>query len=352
MVVPENAWRGAAGSGGDKPHGGCSGGDKPRPYGYPKPRPCCSPVFPSVRTVSCRSNVNRGYVGRFAPTPSGPLHLGSLLTAVASWLDARSRGGRWLLRIDDLDTPRVDREAEPAILATLESHGLAWDGSVHRQSDHVERYRAAVDRLGDRCFACDCRRRELRGLPRYPGTCRDRRLRREGNALRVRAEIAAPDFMDRVQGRVDMGRRTVGDFIVQRRDGFASYPLAVVIDDLAMGVNNVVRGADLLDNTAEQLLLMSWLEVDRPNYAHLPVILEASGVKLSKHNRATAIDNRCAPYNLATVLSLLGFDAPIDQVETMLAWAVGEWDLARLPRAASYEGFVALAHPGRPTTTP
>ena len=286
--------------------------------------------------------MTRGYVGRFAPTPSGPLHFGSLLTAVASWLDAKSRRGRWLLRVDDLDTPRVDREAEPAILATLEAHGLAWDGSVQRQSDHVERYREAVDRLGARCFACDCTRRELRGLARYPGTCRARRLAREGNALRARAQIAAPGFMDRVQGRVDMGGRIVGDFIVQRRDGFASYPLAVVMDDLAMDVNNVVRGADLLDNTAEQLLLMGWLGIEPPSYAHLPVILEASGVKLSKHNRATAIDNRCAPVNLAAVLSLLGFDVPIDHVETMLAWAVGEWDIARVPRAASYAGFVAI----------
>ena len=148
--------------------------------------------------------------------------------------------------------------------------------------------------------------------------------------------------MDRVQGHVDISRRTVGDFIVQRRDGFASYPLAVVVDDLAIGVNNVVRGADLLDNTAEQLLLMHMLGMEAPAYAHLPVVVEGSGVKLSKHNRATAIDDRWAPHNLAAVLSLLGFDPPLDQVETMLAWAVDEWDIARVPRGAALAGFFAI----------
>ena len=280
------------------------------------------------------------YVGRFAPTPSGPLHIGSLLTAVASWLDARAACGTWLLRIDDLDTPRVDPDAEFAILVTLESHGLRWDGPVHRQSDNLDRHDGAVSQLGERCFACGCTRRELRGLDRYPGTCRDRGLPRDGNALRVRAGLAAPAFTDRVQGHVD--RRTVGDFVVRRRDGFASYPLAVVVDDLAIGVNHVVRGADLLDNTAEQLLVMRMLGIEVPSYAHVPVVVEASGVKLSKHNRATAIDNRWAPHNLAAVLSLLGLDPPLGQVETMLAWALKEWDIARVPRGRALAGFLAI----------
>ena len=281
-----------------------------------------------------------GYVGRFAPTPSGPLHIGSLLTAVASWLDARAASGTWLVRVDDLDTPRVDPDAESAILATLESHGLRWDGGVQRQSDNQDRHDDAVSELGERCFACACTRRELRGFEEYPGTCRDRGLPRDGNAVRVRAEPVAPGFMDRVQGHVPP--RTVGDFIVRRRDGIASYPLAVVVDDFAIGVNNVVRGADLLDNTAEQLLLECMLGIEAPSYAHLPVVVEGSGVKLSKHNRATAIDNRWAPHNLAAVLSLLGFDAPLDKVETMLARAVDEWDIARVPRGRALAGFFAI----------
>lgn len=282
------------------------------------------------------------YVGRFAPTPSGPLHVGSLLTAVASWLDARAVSGTWRVRIDDLDTPRVDPDAESAILATLDSHGLRWDGPVHRQSDNRDRHDAAIRQLGERCFACGCTRRELRGLDRYPGTCRARGLPRDGNALRVRAEVKAPGFMDRVQGHVEVPNRTVGDFVVLRRDGVASYPLAVVVDDLAIGVNNVVRGADLLDNTAEQLLLMRMLGMEAPAYAHLPVVVEGSGVKLSKHNRATAIDNRWATHNLAAVLSLLGFDPPLDQVETMLAWAVDGWDIAHVPRGSALGGFFAI----------
>lgn len=282
------------------------------------------------------------YVGRFAPTPSGPLHIGSLLTAVASWLDARAASGTWLVRVDDLDTPRVDPDAESAILATLDSHGLRWDGPVHRQSDNRDRHDAAIRQLGERCFACACTRRELRGLDRYPGTCRAKGLPRDGNALRVRAEVKAPAFMDRVQGHVEVSNRAVGDFIVRRRDGVASYPLAVVVDDLAIGANNVVRGADLLDNTAEQLLLMRMLGMEAPSYAHLPVVVEGSGVKLSKHNRATAIDNRWATHNLAAVLSLLGFNPPLDQVETMLAWAVDEWDIAHVPRGLALGGFFAI----------
>lgn len=140
-----------------------------------------------------------------------------------------------------------------------------------------------------------------------------------------------------------MSDRTLGDFIVQRRDGFASYPLAVVVDDLAMGVNNVVRGADLLENTPEQLLLLRWLGIPPPDYAHIPVVVEASGVKLSKHNRATAIDSRWAPHNLATVLALLGLEVPLDQVDRMLAYAVGQWDIAQVPRATSLAGFFALS---------
>ena len=139
-----------------------------------------------------------------------------------------------------------------------------------------------------------------------------------------------------------MSHRTVGDFVVRRRDRFAAYPLAVVVDDLSTGVNNVVRGADLLDNTAEQLLLMRMLGMEAPAYAHVPVVVERSGVKLSKHNRATAIDDRWAPLNLAAVLSLLGLDPPLDDVDTMLSWAVDEWDIARAPRGKALSGFFAI----------
>lgn len=283
-----------------------------------------------------------GYVGRFAPTPSGPLHFGSLLTAVASWLDARAQGGRWLLRIDDLDAPRVVATAEADILNALDVHGLHWDGALHRQSENVDSHRAALDALANRCFACSCTRKALRGLPRYPGTCRQRGLPRHGNAVRFRIdERARIEFADRVQGRYR--EECQGDFVVWRRDDFASYPLAVVVDDAEMGVTDIVRGADLLPTTPNQLRLMAHLGLTPPRYAHLPVIAEADGVKLSKHNAATAIDARFAHRNVAWALCLLGLHPPPGDIHAMLRWAVGQWCVERLPAATVMPGFVALA---------
>ena len=285
------------------------------------------------------------YVGRFAPTPSGPLHLGSLLTATASWLDARTHGGRWLLRIDDLDGPRTVVGAEAAILATLEAHGLFWDGAIVRQSDHLRHYRDALEGLAERCFACRCTRRDLRGTTRYPGTCRALQLPPGGNALRLRVEAGSGCcvFQDRVQGRVKQCLAAeVGDYVVWRRDDLASYPLAVVVDDARMGVTHVVRGADLLDNTPRQLHVAACLGKAEPRYAHIPVIAEASGVKLSKHTAATAIDNRAARHNLHTVLALLGLEAPLGDVGEMLAWSTRRWRLECLPPTRVLPGFAAL----------
>jgi len=284
------------------------------------------------------------YIGRFAPTPSGPLHLGSLLAAAASWLDARARRGRWLVRIDDLDAPRIKSGAEGEILATLEAHGLLWDGSVVRQSDHREHYRAALEELGERCFGCRCTRSQLRGARRYPGTCRDSGLPRDGNAVRVRVENAAEcSFDDRVAGRREPGAESMGDFVVWRRDGLPSYPLAVVVDDAAMRVSHVVRGADLLDNTPQQIHLAACLGVVPPVYAHVPVLVDAAGEKLSKHNAATAIDQRHARGNVAVALSLLGLQPPNEDVPTMLNWAVRHWRIECLPNSRTVPGFVALS---------
>ena len=284
------------------------------------------------------------YRGRFAPTPSGPLHLGSLLTAVASWLDARAHGGHWAIRIDDLDTPRVVPDAESKILTTLERHGLTWDGPVVRQSQHVERYSAALANLAAHCYACRCSRRDLRSRPCYPGTCRNLGLPHRGNAVRIRVSGERVLLEDRVQGHyVEDLAVTIGDFVIWRRDGFASYQLAVVIDDDAMNISHVVRGADLLDNTPRQLYLLRRLGIAAPSYAHVPVIVEASGVKLSKHNAATAIDDRAAMHHIAAVLGLLGLDAPLGKVDEMLAWAQQRWGLERMPGRATIPGFTALA---------
>ncbi len=284
------------------------------------------------------------YVGRFAPTPSGPLHLGSLLTAIASWVDARAHGGVWRLRIDDLDEPRVVRGAESAILRSLEAHGLGWDGRICRQSGQAERYRAALASLGDRCFACRCTRRDLRGHARYPGTCRLLGLPRTGNAVRLRVEAGEVGFVDRIQGPYaeDLAE-TVGDFAVWRRDGLASYQLAVVADDANLGITHIVRGADLLDNTPRQRYLAELLGFAPASYAHVPVVAEASGVKLSKHNRATAIDDRASRQNVAAALCLLGLDPPPASAPEMLDWAHRHWRIDNVPKRAVMPGFVALA---------
>ena len=284
-----------------------------------------------------------GYVGRFAPTPSGPLHLGSLLTATASWLDARARNGRWLLRIDDIDTPRNDPHAERAILRTLRRHGLAWDGPVVRQSTLRSHHRAALRRLRGHVFACRCARRELRGLGRYPGTCRNLSLPHVGNAVRIRVDNPPETFTDRVQGLSPTAAER-GDFIVWRRDDLPAYPLAVVADDHAMRVTHVVRGADLLDNTPRQLHLSARLGFSAPSYAHIPILVTAAGEKLSKHNRVTAIDDRTAIRNLASALCLLGFDPPAGATcpAHLLEWARRRWNIGRLPRTRTMEGFTAL----------
>ena len=285
------------------------------------------------------------YIGRFAPTPSGPLHLGSLLAATASWLDARAHGGRWRLRIDDLDRPRTVAGAETAILATLETHGLVWDGAIVRQSGHLRHYRAALEQLRERCFACRCTRRDLRSATRYPGTCRSLRLPRCGNALRLRVDRTAwPAFEDRVQGQyTPPGADAVDDFVIWRRDGLASYPLAVVVDDALLGINHIVRGADLLANTPQQLHVAACLGCAKPSYAHIPVVADAAGQKLSKHNAATAIDDRAARYNIGAALALLGFDPPLGDVGETLAWAVQHWRIERLPRTPVLPGFTAVS---------
>ncbi len=303
------------------------------------------------------------YVGRFAPTPSGPLHLGSLVTATASFLDARAVGGTWRLRIDDLDAPRVAPGAIDDILRTLDSHGLHWDGAVSYQSANAERHRAALDELCRQslCFRCSCSRRELRGQRVYPGTCRHRGLadgadgsgEREGPAPRteVALRMRVPDveiaWRDRLQGRHAQRLATdVGDFIVRRRDGHAAYPLAVVVDDAEAGVTDIVRGADLLDETPRQRLLMQRLGLPPPRYLHVPVVVGRDGAKLSKANAASAI-LAAAPAqgaaNLRIALALLGQGAPaIDAVDELLAWAAEHWRVDALPRGVAMRHWTSL----------
>lgn len=290
--------------------------------------------------------------GRFAPSPSGPLHLGSVITALASHLEARARRGRWLVRIEDIDRQRERPGASDAILRELERLGLAWDGPVLFQHTRLAAYRAAVEQLraAGLVYACGCSRREVGGGI-YPGTCRERGLEwRNGRALRLRVPSATVEFRDRLQGfyrqRLD---RECGDFVLWRADGDPAYHLAVVVDDAWQGVTEVVRGADLLDSTPGQIHLQRLLGFPCPDYCHLPVALDAAGRKLSKQSADTAVSTAAPSAVLARALAFLGHapptslrDAPAPE---MLAWAHAAWDLARVP-AASRRVSLATDEPG------
>lgn len=280
------------------------------------------------------------YRGRFAPTPSGPLHLGSLLTALASYLDARAQGGEWLLRIDDLDHERCVPNADTIILQQLESHGLQWDGIPRYQSAHCEEYAAALQQLqtDGALYACQCTRAVLsRSMrpgpdgPVYPGTCRLLGLPGTARALRFAVGTGAVHLADRIQGSLQRQRETqIGDFVVRRRDGIIGYQLACAVDEHAQRITDVVRGADLIGSTFCQSLLMERLGFPPPSYAHLPVLSGADGRKLSKQNHATPINAAAASSNLYRCLQWLGQnpdDALKDTApQALLQWAEQNWN--------------------------
>jgi len=274
------------------------------------------------------------YLGRFAPSPTGPLHLGSLVAAVGSFLDARHQGGRWLVRMEDLDRERLIPGCADAMLRTLEAHGLTWDGAVEYQSARTAHYADALARLTERglTFECSCTRRE-RIEGGYPGTCRNRPGRSGPTATRFRVDDAAVEFEDRVQGRCGFSLRERGDVVVRRRDGAFAYQLAVVVDDARQGVTDVVRGADLLDNTPWQMALQQALGLPRPRYAHLPLVVEGQQGKLSKSRRSLALDSHQAGSQLHQALTLLCQAPPpklkLEPPAVILAWASAYWSIDR-----------------------
>jgi len=281
------------------------------------------------------------YVGRFAPTPSGYLHFGSLVAALASYLDARSVGGRWLLRMEDLDPPREMPGAQDAILRSLELYGFEWDGELVRQSERHAEYAALIERLLAQglAYACTCSRKQLEGFGGvYPGTCRDAGHAGVDAAIRLRVPELEYHFIDRVQGelRQHLGRE-VGDFVIRRRDGLFAYQLAVVLDDAWQGVTDVVRGADLLDSTPRQLYLQELLGLPRPRYLHVPLIIQPDGHKLGKSYRSPPLPADQAPPLLARALRALGQQPPAELAgatpSEVLAWGIEHWDVARIPRS-------------------
>lgn len=288
------------------------------------------------------------YVGRFAPTTSGPLHLGSLLAAVASYLDARSHGGQWLLRFDDIDEPRARANAEKTALTTLERHGLEWDGVLGRQSEHRDRYWNAIEDLRKRdfIFYCTCSRRKLKNTRTYPGYCRSRRSApSDPAAIRVLVPNEEIEFTDRIQGTVRGNlAKEEGDFVIMRKESIAAYPLAVVIDDAVTGVTDVVRGADLLENTLAQIFLIRTLDLTTPRYAHIPVLNQRNGIKLSKRDQAYAIDNRMPTLNLVSSLHMLGLDPPEvhGEVDALLEWATERWTIQNVPKKVGITDFISI----------
>jgi glutamyl-Q tRNA(Asp) synthetase len=285
------------------------------------------------------------YIGRFAPSPTGDLHLGSLLAAVGSYLDARHRGGHWVVRIEDLDTPRVVPGSADRILRTLEGFGLHWDCDVIYQSQRNDVYAAALDQLqaAGLTFECSCSRRELavNEDAGYPGTCRNGPTRpgvRTATRFRVPPE-AVVFFDDAIQGRCSFRAPELGDIVIRRKDGIFAYQLAVIVDDASQHITNVVRGADLLLSTAWQILLQRALALPTPTYAHLPLVVEQSREKLGKSRHSVPVEPRHASAYLTTVLRMLNHAPPRelenDTPARLLAWALHNWNMVALSHVHS-----------------
>ena len=305
-----------------------------------------------------------GYRGRFAPSPTGPLHFGSLVAAVGSFLEARARGGEWLVRIEDLDPPRERPGAADQILRELERFGLHWDGPVLRQSDRGTAYAQALQRLqaAGRLLECFCSRTQLAALREnqarpqgeelfHPLACVADVTAARDPALRFRPGAGTVEFLDRVQGpqSQDVGR-SVGAFVVRRRDGLWAYQIAVVVDDAAQGITDVVRGADLLGSTARQIQLQAALGLPQPTYMHLPLAVDGSGVKLSKSDDAPAVAGATPAAAIVAVLGFLGQEPPGElagaTVGEVWSWALGRWQPSRVAGVLRREAPVGTLRQG------
>ncbi|HTN93380.1 MAG TPA: tRNA glutamyl-Q(34) synthetase GluQRS [Gallionella sp.] len=285
------------------------------------------------------------YRGRFAPSPTGPLHFGSLISAIGSYLDAKHQNGKWLVRIEDIDTSRNLEGAAREILSTLEAYGLHWDEHIVYQSRRTSAYEAAFQQLKDTgtLYPCACSRKEIAdsALQRgnelvYPGTCRNGLAQgKVARAWRVRVDDASVSFGDKMQGIISQELATgVGDFVLLRADGLFAYQLAVVVDDAAQGITDVVRGADLLYSTPRQIYLQRLLGLQTPAYMHLPVVVNSQGEKLSKQTLALPVGTGNANSTLFRALEFLRQQPPdelrLGKIGEILAWAIAHWNPDRL----------------------
>lgn len=284
------------------------------------------------------------YTGRFAPSPSGPLHFGSLIAATSSFLQAKSQQGQWLLRIEDIDSPRTVPGAASNIMYTLEQFGLVWDGPVIYQSQRLERYQQIFEQLQQQqlVYGCDCSRKQIAKIGGiYQGHCANRNLMAPSKtnaslAWRLRSNVN-PEFNDLVFAKQSISPALAAeDYIIKRSDGLFSYQLAVVIDDWDQGVTEVIRGADLLEMTPRQQALFQLLHAAVPQYGHIPIAVTAPGVKLSKQNHACDISCWPTSHTLCKVLQFLGHPVPAElntaPVTELLNWAIQHWQLANISR--------------------
>ena len=286
---------------------------------------------------------NKPYIGRFAPSPSGSLHFGSLVAAVGSYLQAKSQQGIWQVRIEDIDPPREIAGASEDILETLQAYGLQWDGEVIYQHQQNEYYEAVLKELSEcnLCYACCCTRKMIKQQGGYyQGQCRDNNNAIIGNALRINLLSVinkTTHFEDKLQGRVVLDPTQIDDdFIIKRKDGLYAYNLAVVVDDIQQGITEVVRGADLISTTGKQISLYQLLNADIPNYVHLPLAVTEPGFKLSKQNHAVAVNKQDPIPTLKRVLAFLGHPVPeniaLNTCSDILKWAAEHWSLDNVPK--------------------
>jgi glutamyl-Q tRNA(Asp) synthetase len=287
---------------------------------------------------------SQDYTGRFAPSPTGPLHFGSLVAAVASYVDAKANRGIWLIRMEDLDPAREPPEAAATILRQLEDFGMHSDLPVLFQSQRLDAYREALASLEsqDLCFYCDCSRQKVKAMAnRYDGSCRHRTASIPGDyAIRVRVNNVKIEFDDLIQGqqRHRLEKET-GDFVIRRRDGLFAYQLAVVVDDAFQRVTRVIRGYDLLESTPRQIYLQGRLGLPVPEYGHVPVVTNELGQKLSKQHYADPISSMERRGLMHTALRFLGMRPPPDHhrldVQEQLVWAIQQWDIQTIPKLAN-----------------
>lgn len=282
------------------------------------------------------------YRGRFAPSPTGPVHFGTLIAAVGSYLQAKKNQGKWLMRMEDVDITRKVDGADTDILHTLEAYGFEWDGAIIYQSKQTEYYEQALEQLVSESmvFPCTCSRKKLAETNSniYPGFCRSAHLPvKSEHALRVLADNINIEFDDAVMGTQRQNiEQQCGDFIIRRRDNLFAYQLAVVVDDTLQNISEVVRGADLLDSTARQIYLQQLLQYPTPDYCHLPLAVDAAGNKISKSEGAASVGLKNKEKSLISALNFLGQQAPVELVKSPIddiwEWAVTHWDIQRVPR--------------------